>query len=190
MMVPSSILAVHMIQRWAGLEGLIFEFNELSGNGAVFSLCRQYRYLLWRRATIGMPFMALGMLNPSTADADEDDPTITRGIGYAMRERLAGPLVWNLNAFRATDPADMKASTDPVGLHNNAAIDLALRLAEITVAAWGTHGTHGGRDQAVLRRCAAGQHKLHVLKLTKDGHPGHPLYLAKSLRPQLWDYVW
>lgn len=190
MKVPSSLLAVKMIQRWAGLEGLLFEFNELSGNGAVFSPCRQYRYLLWRRAVLGTPFMGLGMLNPSTADADADDPTINRGIGFAMGERLAGPLVWNLNAFRATDPADMKAAADPVGPHNNNAIDLALRLAEITVAAWGTHGTHGGRDQAVLRRCAAGGHQLHALRLTKDGHPGHPLYLPKSLRPQPWDYVW
>lgn len=187
---PSSILAVHVIEQWARSEGLLFSANLLTGNGAVLSPCKRYRYLLWRRASMFEPFFALGMLNPSTADADEDDPTINRGIGFAQRERLAGPLVWNLNAFRATDPADMKAAENPVGPHNNAAIDLALRLAEITVAAWGTHGPHGGRDRDVLRRCAAAGRQLHVLKLTKDGHPGHPLYLPKSLRPQPWEFDW
>lgn len=187
---PSSALAVELIQNWAKTEGLVFRHNGLSGNGAVFSTCGQFRYLLWRRASTMVPFMGLGMLNPSTADADADDPTISRGIGFAMREGLAGPLVWNLNAFRATDPADMKASADPVGPHNNAAIDLALKLAEMTVAAWGTHGTHGDRDRAVLRRCAAAGAQLHVLRLTKDGHPGHPLYLPKHLRPELWEYDW
>jgi hypothetical protein len=187
---PSSALAVELIQNWAKTEGLVFRHNALSGNGAVFSTCGLFRYLLWRRAVASVPFMGLGMLNPSTADADTDDNTIARGIRFAMHEGLAGPLVWNLNAFRATEPAEMKAALDPVGSHNNAAIDLALKLAEITVAAWGTHGGHGGRDREVLRRCAACNAKLHVLKLTKDGHPGHPLYLPKHLRPEPWEFDW
>lgn len=187
---PSSALAVELIENWAKAESLVFRHNGLSGNGAVFSTCGLFRYLLWRRASTTVPFMGLGMLNPSTADSDVDDPTISRGIGFAMREGLAGPLVWNLNAFRATDPADMKAAPDPVGPHNNAAIDLALKLTAMTVAAWGTHGTHDGRDRAVLRRCAVSGARLHVLRLTKDGHPGHPLYLPKYLRPEPWEFDW
>lgn len=187
---PSSTLAVHLIKMWANRLGLDFRSNPLSGSGAVFSSCGAYRYLLWRRAFGQTPFMALGMLNPSTAGEDENDPTINRGIGFAMAAQLAGPLVWNLNAFRATEPDDMKCAENPVGLLNNEAIDLALTLAEVTVAGWGTHGGFGGRDKAILRRCGVVGAKLHVLRLTKEGHPGHPLYLPKSLSPQPWDFDW
>jgi hypothetical protein len=190
MMVPSSILAVDLIERWAAQHELDFRSNALLGRGAVFSRCGTYRYLLWRNASLALPFMGLAMLNPSTANEEDDDPTITRGTGFARRERLAGPLVWNLNAFRATDPVNMKSADDPVGPHNNAAIALALTLAEITVAAWGTHGTFQGRDHGVRRRCAAAGAKLYALKLTKDGHPGHPLYLSSKLRPQPWEFDW
>lgn len=186
---PSSALAVDHIEKWARSNDLDFRANPLSGSGAVFSRDGQYRYLLWRRAYIA-PFMGLGMLNPSTAGEEDNDPTVNRGIGFAVAQQLAGPLVWNLNAFRATDPADMKRAADPIGPLNNSAIDLALMLCQITIAGWGTHGTFGARDHAVRRRCAAAGAQLHALRLTKDGHPSHPLYLPASLAPQPWDFDW
>jgi hypothetical protein len=56
------------------------------------------------------------------------------------------------------------------------------RGQESQVAAWGAHGTFQGRDQSVRLLVP----KLHYLRLTKDGHPGHPLYLPADLKPQPW----
>lgn len=48
------------------------------------------------------------MLNPSTADAEIDDPTITRCIGFAKSWGFGGLMVGNLWAYRATDPKELK----------------------------------------------------------------------------------
>jgi hypothetical protein len=82
--------------------------------GATLSDCGRYRYRLWRRWADG-PTVLFVMLNPSTADADVDDPTIRRCIGFA-RSWGAGALeVVNLYAWRATQPAELKAAVGPVG---------------------------------------------------------------------------
>lgn len=187
--IVSSALAIEgYIEPWARARGLAFHHDPLTGDGAVFSACEQYRPLLWRRATVSVPFLGLGMLNPSTARHDINDPTITRGIGRAVHLRLAGPLVWNLFDHRATDPDDMKAAASPSSEHNDAAIDLALTLSAMTIAGWGTHGAHRDRQRQVLRRCAVAKAQLHALKLTKDGFPGHPLYIGNAVQPSVWEY--
>lgn len=187
---PSGTLATELIRLWAETSGLDVHENVLEGSGAVFSPCGSYRYLLWRGALGPQPLLGFGMLNPSTADHREDDPTIRRCLRWARdaRPSPSGLLVWNLFALRATDPAELVGHLDPVGPKNNDAILLALGFTQRTIAAWGTHGALGGRDKAVLRRCAAQGSKLHALKLTKEGHPGHPLYLPKSAQPFAWDF--
>lgn len=154
---------------------------EAMERSATLSPCRAYRYALWRRWGLGRYAMFIG-LNPSTADEDNDDPTIRRCIGFARSWGYGALCMTNLFAYRATEPADMKKAADPVGRHNNdTLVDLASR-AGLVVAAWGAHGTYKGRDQSV-RLLVPG---LHYLRLTKDGHPGHPLYLPKNLRPVAW----
>ena len=187
---PSATLAVDMIRTWATANGLKVWEYPLDGSSAVLSACGRYRYLLWRRAIGGLPFMSFGMLNPSTADHSQDDPTIRRCLHWANRSGMAGPLVWNLFALRATDPTIMKAHSDPVGPAGDSAIELALALSGLTVAAWGAHGSHQARQSAVLKRCAVAEAQLHTLSLTKDGSPGHPLYLSGQLEPQPWSYNW
>lgn len=186
--VPSSTLAVEMIAAWAREHDLDFRNDPFKG-GAVLSRCGSYRYLLWRRAFGHEPFQAFAMLNPSTADHAADDPTIRRCIGFTPYT-MAGPLVWNLFAFRATSPEDLKAAEDPIGHLNDSAIDLALRLSARTIAAWGTHGAHLERNNRVLRRCGVVGAQLHTLKLTAGGHPGHPLYLPKTASAEPWEYDW
>lgn len=88
----------------------------------------------------------------------------------------------NLFAYRATDPVVMKAAPEPVGPENDLVLRELARKAGVVVAAWGTHGAHRGRAQAV-RLMLPG---LHYLRLTKDGHPAHPLYLPASLTPAPW----
>ena len=188
-MAPSSQLAVELVRQWAADRTLRFEANALLGNGAVLSTCGGFRYLLWRHANPATPFIGFGMLNPSTADHESDDPTIQRCIGRASRMHGA-LLVWNLFALRATDPDVMKRADDPVGEYNDAVIDLALGLTSTTIAAWGTDGGHRNRQRAVLKRCGAAEARLHALKLTKGGYPGHPLYIGSSVDPVEWIYDW
>jgi len=146
--------------------------------GARISLDRVYRYHLWRTWDDDAPrFVVIG-LNPSTADETVDDPTIRRCIGFARREGCGGLDMVNLFAFRATDPASMKAASDPIGDANDAVIAAVIttRASDRIVAAWGVHGAFLGRGAAVARTCPT----LRCFGVTKDGHPKHPLYLSSS----------
>lgn len=87
--------------------------------GAHFSRCRRYRYALWRQWQAAGPMLMLIGLNPSTADAERNDPTIRRCIGFAHDWGFGGVWVLNLFAWRATLPADLKAAADPVGPRAN-----------------------------------------------------------------------
>lgn len=120
-------------------------------------------------------------LNPSTADETQDDPTIRRCIAFAKAWGYAGLCMTNLFAFRATDPKDMRAAAEPIGPANDEHLRTLADGAGVIVAAWGANGTHLGRDVAVRKMLPA----LHCLALTKGGHPGHPLYLRKTLTPVL-----
>jgi hypothetical protein len=121
------------------------------------------------------------MLNPSTADALLDDPTIRRCIGFARAWGFGALEVVNLFAFRATLPSQLRAALDPVGPRNNRFLRAALGRADAVVAAWGAHGSWGGRDRAVLHLLSGGIDQPwpspQCLGLTKHGHPRHPLYL-------------
>lgn len=150
--------------------------------GAVISDCGLYRYSLWREWAAGDSVAFIG-LNPSTADATLDDPTIRRCIAFAKSWGFGRLVMVNLFAFRATDPKEMMRADDPVGPDNDAALLRECAQARVTVAAWGAGGTHLGRDRVVRRMLAP----MHYLRLTKQGHPGHPLYLPGSLTPQPWD---
>lgn len=121
-------------------------------------------------------------LNPSTADETSDDPTVRRCIAFARAWGFDALCMTNLFAYRATDPHDMKQATEPIGEENDATLRTMARRAGVVVAAWGTHGTHLGRDRAVRAALSS----LHCLRLTKHGSPAHPLYLPASLRPQRW----
>ena len=166
--------AVSRIADWAEAAALDFRHDEATGHGAVFSRCGRYRYLLWRDAHAGRAMLAIAMLNPSKADHLANDPTIARCHSRALNEG-ASLLVWNLFALRETDPLRLKKRRGPVGSHNDDAIRLALELAPRTIAAWGVHGVHRGRDRQVLALCGAGA--LHCYGTTKAGLPRHPLYL-------------
>ena len=121
-------------------------------------------------------------LNPSTANETADDPTIRRCIAFARSWGHGALCMANLFAYRATQPADLRAQDDPVGPENDAYLQKLAAEAGVVVAAWGVHGTHRGRHNVVRTMLPT----LHYLRLTKDGHPGHPLYLPASLRPAAW----
>jgi len=148
---------------------------------AEFSPCRRYRYALYRRWIGGAWTVNFIGLNPSTADETQDDPTIRRCIGFAKSWGFSSLCMLNLFAFRATDPRDMMAATDPIGEDNDNAIALHVGKNP-TIAAWGAGGWYRGRGPLIHSIYP----QLMVLKLTKGGHPAHPLYLPKTLTPKEW----
>lgn len=155
-------------------------------SGAAFSGCRRWRYLLWRRWDAGRPAANFLMLNPSTADEFQLDPTCARARGYAERWGYGALIVTNVFGWRATDPDDMKAASDPVGPGNDRAIVQAAREAGIVVCAWGNHGAHAGRSARVVALLKDAGIALHALKVNGGGEPAHPLYLRKDLRAARW----
>jgi hypothetical protein len=145
---------------------------------AVFSPDRAYRYLLTRRWGPG-PLLVWIMLNPSTADALKNDPTIRRVMAFARRDGYGGIAVVNLFALRSPEPRILRTHPDPVGPLNDAVIRLAVMRR--AVVAWGAGGTLAGRDRAVCSMLSGAN--LRCLGWTKSGMPLHPLARGKARIP-------
>jgi hypothetical protein len=151
---------------------------------ATLSACERFRYLLGRRWGDGPPLLYV-MLNPSTADADIDDPTIRRCIGFARAHGYPALEVVNLFAFRATKPAAMRMARYPVGDDNDEHIIAAARRADRVCVAWGSNGCQpevAARVQVVMPLLRRAGHEPQCLAITKTGHPGHPLMLRSACR--------
>lgn len=154
--------------------------------GAVISSCGLYRYVLWRRWGEGL-LLPIMMLNPSKADAQIDDQTIAKCVGFAKLYGFAGILIVNMFAYRATDPKELDGDHDISGPENDAYVQAALQYARNYsipfVFAWGSnarrlgHRTHYSPAWAKQQRVRA-----RAFKLLNDGHPGHPLYLSYKLQ--------
>ena len=161
--------------------------NEPIGS-AVISECGRYRYTLTRKLKGSGPTAVFVMLNPSTADSSQDDPTIRRCMGFASRWNCRQLVVLNLFAMRATDPAEMKRAADPVGPDNREWFRHVLTTYSVSplICAWGVHGTHRGQDRVVRGWLKEFGCEPFVLGLTKDGHPKHPLYLPGDSEASPW----
>lgn len=147
-------------------------------SGAVLSPCGTYRYTLDRVWDASLLTALFIMLNPSTADASEDDPTIRRCRSFATREGCGGLTVVNLFALRSTDPAALTSHPDPVGPQNDVHIALALdRQPAVVIAAWGAHPFAKPRAAQVAGLLTAHGGQPQCLGVTKNGDPRHPLYV-------------
>lgn len=157
---------------------------------AVFSKDRKFRYTLRRWLTLDAsrlkdPVIATFlMLNPSTADAFVNDPTVSRCCKFARRWNADVLNVVNLFAFRSPYPVDLEAATERGDdKANDDAICAAVAESQTTVAAWGTHGVLANRAINVRELLASRKLPLYHLGLTKDGHPTHPIARGKSHVP-------
>jgi len=154
---------------------------------ADISDCGRYRYELTRRWDDG-PLLEFIMLNPSTADADIDDPTIRRCIAFAKRWGYGGIVVRNLFAYRATHPEELVNVDDPVGPRNRDV--LSRDDADCTIVAWGAdpaavgwwNGYPFSWQPTVIRRRA-----LFCLSVNANGSPKHPLYVRADRTPIRWE---
>jgi hypothetical protein len=160
----------------------LFAGLDLDGKDAVISPCGQYRYALTREWEDGRCVTWL-MLNPSTADALQDDPTIRKCIGFSKRWGYGRMVVVNLFALRSTDPRRLATNTDPVGPENDYYIHNALEESRELVCAWGcqqhlTTAVLRNRSSAVLSMVNMDATPIVCLGRRKDGAPRHPLMLA------------
>ena len=158
---------------------------------ATISHCGKFRYELtreWRQDAKCCMFI---MLNPSTADGDQDDPTIKKCVGFADRLGYGRLQVFNLWAYRATNPADLKRAGYPMGIDNWGflvyGMEATLDTGSHIICAWGanargsTHAHNVGIKLGLERRAP-----LYALRELRDGTPEHPLMLPYSCQPKVY----
>lgn len=164
---------------------MIHDFPPTKDSGAIISVSRQYRYVLWRiwngenRPSLKM--IAFVGLNPSTADEQTDDPTIRRCIGFATDWGYDGIYMINLWAFRATEPKVLKEQTvkEAEGPQNR---DWLVKVAERSISvvlAWGSHGNWRGQGKKIFELVADTVEPFSFGQ-NAGGEPKHPLYLRKD----------
>ncbi len=156
--------------------------------GAEFDATGAYRYSLWRECDTRAPAVAFVMLNPSTADAERDDPTIRRCANLARSWGYGSLEVVNLFAYRASEPKRLRETRDPIGPANDDYLVDAADRTRVVIVAWGVHGGLMDRDLEAFR-LLAGRGDIHCLGFTKAGHPRHPLYVRRETVPVLFQHL-
>jgi hypothetical protein len=149
---------------------------------AVISDCGQYRYLLARgpEPTPSNSTAIWIMLNPSTADAETDDPTIRRVVSFSAREGHERVVVANLFALRATSPHQLLINGRPLGPMNKAYLTEIISGNKDLIVAWGTWGDRVDPDQVkwFCDLCERAGTRMWCLGTNKEGSPKHPLYVT------------
>ncbi|MCK5614322.1 DUF1643 domain-containing protein [Candidatus Pacearchaeota archaeon] len=158
---------------------------------ALISDCGKYRYWLTRHfLNMGPPVKTIVfvMLNPSTADAEADDPTIRRCKGFATAWGYTSLLVINLYAYRATKPSELWQVADPVGELNDGFIKSVFQNDDnkAFICAWGANAKPD-RVNVFVKIASQMSIDLQCLDVTKNGAPKHPLYIPGSTLPMQWN---
>ena len=172
-------------------------FKWLRSASAVFSDCtthepcacdehcrdRSYRYQLWWPTGVDNDRICLGVFaNPSTATAEDLDPTLTRWRNYCRDWGYGWSVTMNVRAWRETNPKLVPADPFAIGPDNDRQLTgLVADYADLVVCGWGKLG--GARGPVVLDLIRKAGKVPHALKLTKAGEPCHPLYLRSDLQP-------
>lgn len=144
-------------------------------SGAQISPCEKYRFSLWRVWDETLPQCVFVGLNPSTADATKDDPTIRRCCGFSMSHGYGGLTMLNLWAYRATDPDELSGTvTNEEKINEDTIVRICGQVPRV-VAAWGSHAM-ASRQEAIIPLVK----EWWCLHKTKGGFPGHPLYLKST----------
>lgn len=154
--------------------------SEILERDAVISECGKYRYLLRRVWDYGRQRALFVMLNPSTADATVDDPTIRSCVRLCDAMGYGSFEVVNLFAWRATDPKQLDHCSDPVGDRNDGIIESAVGRCDTVICAWGATKIARARARRVCESIGSMRPAIFCLGKTKDGAPKHPLYIKSG----------
>jgi hypothetical protein len=157
---------------------------------AIISPCGLYRYRLERSISTNARVAAFIMVNPSTADAEQDDATIRKVIGFSQRNGVGRVIVGNKFAFRATDIKALRTVPDPIGPDNDRHIEQIMRDADLHIVAWGPLAKLPldlrSRWQEVVRIADRVRCRLMCLGTAQDQHPRHPLMLSYEAALSDW----
>lgn len=159
---------------------MINEFESVSG--AIISEDEKYRYVLWRIWDKDLDPVMFIMLNPSTADATKNDPTINKCMAYAKRWGYGSIFVCNLYAYRSRDPKALEHVLNPIGPDCDSWLITVSKVSPMKIAAWGNGMVSKGRVEKVRHLVGP----LNCLEISKSGNPKHPLYLRKNLLPRFF----
>lgn len=152
---------------------------------AAFSPCGRYRHFLnrdwgFRRFSDGRERFILWIgMNPSTAEAEIDDPTIRKEMGFTRRLGFDKYVKCNVMDYRATSPASLLLpGVTPCSDENLKCIQAAADRADLVVACWGKlHKSLRRHADRVLMTLKC---DLYCLGKNNDGSPKHPLYLPND----------
>ena len=153
---------------------------------AVFDQNDVYRYELGRIWNEQLEVATWIMLNPSTADAFQDDPTIRKCCGFARRWNCGGIRVVNLFALRSLSPGALLTASNPVGPENTEALYNAMQQAgSRAFCAWGAfkHPRLAERVESLKMLAFDAGVSLLCLRKTSGGRPEHPLYVPYEAEP-------
>ncbi len=162
-------------------------------SGAIISVSRDYRYVLWRiwngENRPHLKMLAFVGVNPSTADEELDDQTIRRCISFARDWGYDGIYMVNIWAFRATNPADMKAqgAKDAEGPYNAEWLIRVAKVSNAVVLAWGSNGEWEGGGRRTYKELLKLREPLFSLGQTASGEPKHPVRLSKDTPCKLFE---
>jgi hypothetical protein len=153
-----------------------------------------YRFALERVWDEDKPLALWIMLNPSTADAFKDDPTIGRCVSFARTYGMGAIRVVNLFAYRATSPDDLWSAAaqgvDIVGPQNRELLvgDLAgmNSMAGLTIVAWGAQPDNHPIGLSMVEWVREHYYGAWCLGKTKSGQPKHPLYINGATPLDPW----
>lgn len=149
---------------------------------AIISTCGKYRYRLDRKIQDEGAVYAFFGINPSTADANIDDHTVTKWGGFCKRWGASRFIVGNVFAYRATEVAELATVADPHGPELRQHIDEIIREADILVPCWGVtskvpRALQGSFADLAAALRASGK-PVKCFGHSKDGDPLHPQMLA------------
>lgn len=138
-----------------------------------------YRYTLSRTWDSTKPTVLFIGLNPSIADENVDDPTVTRCINFAKDWGYGTLLMANLFAYRTTYPKEIYLIDDPIGKDNDYYLLECVKQSDLIIACWGNNGTYMDREKIIKELVP----NLYCLQKNKNGTPHHPLRLPRDINP-------
>ncbi len=158
----------------------------MNTSDAIISPDGRYRYVLTRSWPAGLFRVSTGyvcwvMLNPSTADAVVDDPTVKRCIDYTARWGFSRLAVVNLCAYRSKKPMLALSHAERFGPENRRHLWRQMAGASLVVFAWGAPGDKLPDEIGVVLDELGATFTASALGLTKSGQPRHPLFMTSSI---------
>jgi len=177
---------------WQGMATPEEAKNPLAGQVAL----NGHRFALWRHVGDSLVhatdrIACWIMLNPSTADANKDDPTMRRVSDFSRRWGYNWVTVGNLWPHRTSKPVELRSwlarrdeFVERATTESESWVADMVERAHMVIVAWGAHGDHNARGTRMLDFLCEQGVEPYALALTKSGAPSHPLRLSSLLEPQ------